>query len=104
MSRGSQGTLRSADYGRLLDLLRAAREASGLAQKEICDRLGKPRNYLIKVERGERRLDVIETFALCDAMGVDPLALMARLRGAETHDGASQDSPSETETTEPTRG
>jgi transcriptional regulator with XRE-family HTH domain len=43
--------------------------ASGLTQKEICDRLGEPKNYLIKVERGERRLDVVEIFALCEAMG-----------------------------------
>lgn len=80
MSRGSQETTRSAEYGVLLDLLRSAREASGLTQKEICDRLGKPRNYLIKVERGERRLDVIETFALCDAMGIEPIEVLTRVR------------------------
>ncbi len=80
MSRGSQETPRSAEYGVLLDLLRAARESSGLTQKEICDRLGKPRNYLIKVERGERRLDVIETFALCDAMGIEPISVLSKFR------------------------
>ncbi|RYD74964.1 MAG: XRE family transcriptional regulator [Verrucomicrobiaceae bacterium] len=76
MSRGSQQTPRSAEYGILLDLLRESRLASGLSQKEICDRLGKPRNYLIKVEGGERRLDVVELFTLCRAMGTDPLVLL----------------------------
>lgn len=80
VSRGSQDTPRSAEYGILLELLREAREASGLTQKEICDRLGKPRNYLIKVEHGERRIDVVETFALCDAIGAEPLGLLSRFR------------------------
>lgn len=78
MSRGSQETPRSPEYGVLLDLLREARLASGLTQKEICDRLGKPKNYLLKVERGERRLDVVELFALCEAMGTDAVALLTR--------------------------
>ena len=78
MSRGSQETPRSLEYGVLLGLLKEAREASGLSQKEICDRLGKPRNYLIKVEGGERRLDVVETFALCEAMGADAMAIFGR--------------------------
>ena len=76
MSRGTQSSPRSAEYGILLDLIREARVASGLTQKEICDRLGKPKNYMIKVERGERRVDVIELFALCKAMGADALQIL----------------------------
>ncbi len=68
--------MRSPEYAALLDLVRDARLASGLTQKEICDRLGKPKNYLIKVERGERRLDVVELFALCEAMGADAQKLI----------------------------
>jgi len=60
----------------LMELLKQAREASGLTQKAICDKLGKPKNYLIKVERGERRLDVVEMFALCEAMVVDPFVIL----------------------------
>jgi transcriptional regulator with XRE-family HTH domain len=62
----------------LLDLLEEARLGSGMSQKEICDKLGKPKNYLIKVERGERRLDVVELFALCEAMGSDALNIIGR--------------------------
>ena len=78
MSRGSQETPRSAEYWTLLDLLKEARLASGFAQKEICDKLGKPRNYVLKVERGERRLDVVELFALCAAMGTNAMELLGR--------------------------
>ncbi len=82
MSRGSQETPRSPEYGVLLDLLREARLASGMTQKEICDKLGKPKNYLIKVERGERRLDVVELFALCEAMGKEPIEVLTRFQSS----------------------
>lgn len=78
VSRGSQETLTSADWEVLLGLLKEARVASGLQKKEICDRLRKPKNYVLKVERGERRLDVVELFALCEAMGADATALLVR--------------------------
>lgn len=73
MSRGRQESVTSPEYGVLIDLIRQARIGSGLTQKEICDRLGKPKNYLIKIDRGERRLDLIELVRLCEAMGLDPL-------------------------------
>lgn len=92
MSRANQESVRSREYGALLDLVREARLASGLSQKAICDRLGKPRNYLLKVEGGERRIDVVELFQLCSAMGVSPMALLSafdtRIRSlAEGHGG-----------------
>ena len=77
MSRGTVETLRSPEYARLIELVKDARIRSGLTQKQICDRLGKPKNYLIKVERGERRLDVVELFRLCDVISADPLVLLS---------------------------
>jgi len=53
-----------------------------MTQKAICDQLGKPKNYLIKVERGERRLDVIELFRLCAAVGADPMEILKRFASA----------------------
>jgi transcriptional regulator with XRE-family HTH domain len=82
VSRGTQSSPRSAEYGILLQLIREARLASSMSQKEICDRLGKPKNYLIKVEGGERRLDVVELFELCRAMETDADALLARFSEA----------------------
>jgi transcriptional regulator with XRE-family HTH domain len=76
VSRGSQPSPRKPEYAKLIELVREARIASKLQQKEICDRLAKPKNYLNKVERGERRLDVVELFELCQAMEVDAIALL----------------------------
>ena len=76
MSRGSQESTRSVEYAALLDVLKEHRLASGLSQAEICRTLGRPRNYVLKIERGERRVDVVELFAYCRAMGVDPLSVL----------------------------
>lgn len=76
MSRGSQETLRSPEYQVLIELLKVEWKGSGKTQKEICDALGKPKNYLIKIEKGERRIDVIEVFRLCAVLEVDTLSLL----------------------------
>jgi transcriptional regulator with XRE-family HTH domain len=47
-----------------------------MVQQELADRLGKPQSFVAKVERGERRIDVIEFIAIATAIGRDPLRLM----------------------------
>jgi transcriptional regulator with XRE-family HTH domain len=64
-------TLHSPDYARLLALLKQARKDSGIVQQELADRLGKPQSFVAKVERGERRIDVIEFIAIAKAIGRD---------------------------------
>lgn len=78
MSRGNQESVRSPEYQVLIDLLKEAWTNSGQTRKAICDKLGKSKNYLNKIERGERRLDVIEVFRLCEAIGVDPMMLLGQ--------------------------
>lgn len=78
MSRGNQESVRSPEYQVLIDLLKEAWMNSGQTRKAICDKLGKPKNYLNKIEKGERRLDVVEVFRLCDAIGVEPMTLLTQ--------------------------
>jgi transcriptional regulator with XRE-family HTH domain len=47
-----------------------------LTQADLADRLGMTQSWVSKCERGERRLDVVELRAFCDAMGVGFLAFM----------------------------
>lgn len=49
-----------------------ARESRGLKQVEVAARLGLPASYLSKVEKGTRRLDVIEFIRIAEALGADP--------------------------------
>ncbi len=53
-----------------LEQLRNAREEKGLTQIELADRLGQTQSFVSKVERGERRLDIVELHAFCIAIGV----------------------------------
>jgi transcriptional regulator with XRE-family HTH domain len=56
-----------------------ARERTGLRQNELSARLGMPASYLSKIEKGTRRLDVIELVRICEAMEVDPAEILREL-------------------------
>lgn len=72
-------SLHSEAYAALIDVLVSARKEAGLTQQQVADRLGKPQSFVSKVERGERRIDVIEFSAVAEAIGITPTALLTRL-------------------------
>lgn len=59
------------EYSLFLEQLRNAREERGLSQTEVAQRLGQTQSFVSKVERGERRLDIVELRAVCSAIGVE---------------------------------
>ena len=61
-------TLRSDAHAYLCESLKRAREAAGLTQATVAERLGRPQSYVAKTESGERRLDVVEFVALAQAL------------------------------------
>lgn len=70
-------------YGELLTLLVSTRKAAGVTQVELAKRLKRPQPFVSYVERGERRVDVVEFVAIARALAVDPnelfIALLKRL-------------------------
>ena len=58
-------SLNSRRYARLLQVLRAARDEAGLTQAEVCAKLQAHASFISKVEKGDRRLDVVELADLC---------------------------------------
>jgi transcriptional regulator with XRE-family HTH domain len=58
------------DYQVLTELLRAVREDAGITQVELAKRLKQTQSYVSKVERGERRLDVVQLRWFCQALGM----------------------------------
>jgi transcriptional regulator with XRE-family HTH domain len=58
------------EYRVLLDLLTKYRQASGLTQVELAKELGQSQSFISKVERGDRRLDVIQLRTICQTLGV----------------------------------
>lgn len=71
-------TLYRTENSVLREMLRDAREQAGLTQSDVSRSIGKSQTFLSDVERGVRRLDVIELWEICQAMGVDLTAFVAR--------------------------
>lgn len=59
-------------YDRLREKLLQMRTAAGFTQRDLAQRLGRERSFVSRIELGERRLDLVEFFWLCEACGQDP--------------------------------
>lgn len=64
-------TIYRPEYVALLALLKRHRAASGLTQTQCSEALGKPQSFMSDVEKGTRRLDVIQLRDLCQKFGVE---------------------------------
>ena len=64
------GTLLSRHHAALRVLLRELRVENGLTQTMLAERLGKPQSFVSKYESGERNLDLIEIYRICEACGI----------------------------------
>ncbi|MFO0905827.1 MAG: helix-turn-helix transcriptional regulator [Pirellulales bacterium] len=66
------------EYEILRTLIREYREAAGLTQVELAERIGETQSYVSKVERGERRLDLVQLGVFCKAIGVSLNVVVSR--------------------------
>lgn len=64
------------EYAVLCTLLREKRLAAGLQQAEVSARLKRRQPFVSDVERGVRRIDLIELQDLVDVYGVDLIDLI----------------------------
>jgi transcriptional regulator with XRE-family HTH domain len=65
-------SIHTAEHLALRELLVEVRKSAGLAQHEVASLIGRPQSFVAKYEGGERRIDVIEFFAIARALGRDP--------------------------------
>lgn len=72
-------TIFTREYRVVLRLLREARRDAGLTQVDLAKKLAITQSLLSKIERGDRRIDVIELRAFCTAVGVGLLEFIRRL-------------------------
>jgi transcriptional regulator with XRE-family HTH domain len=75
-------------YIEFISKLRSARRAEGLTQFALGKLLKKPQAFVSKVERCERRLDLVEAAEWCFALGIPleqvvPNALILKLEAAK---------------------
>ena len=59
--------------------LAAARREANLTQIEAAERLGRTQTFISEIERGLRRVDVLEIILIARAFRADPLKLFAEI-------------------------
>jgi transcriptional regulator with XRE-family HTH domain len=68
-------TIFGGDHAKLVAALIEARKRAGLTQDQLARRLGRDQTFLSLIERGQRRIDVIEFITIAKAMDVGPAEL-----------------------------
>lgn len=56
-----------------------ARIDAGLLQAELGLRIGRDQSFISNIERGQRRIDVLEALVIAKALNLDPIDFYARL-------------------------
>lgn len=67
------------EYDRLRAAIVEARQAAGLSQLELAQRIGRNSSHVTLLERGQRRIEFLEFYRLVRAMEQDPAAVAARV-------------------------
>lgn len=65
-----------SEYDVFLTLLKSRRVNAGLTQAHCSTALGRPQSFISDVERGVRRLDIIQIYDLCNVLGCDVVELI----------------------------
>jgi len=66
----------------LCSLLRKLRKESGHTQADVAKQMQWPQSYVSRYESGERRVDPVELYYICDAIGISFPEFAARYEKA----------------------
>jgi transcriptional regulator with XRE-family HTH domain len=66
-------------YRHVVDVLVEARKESGFTQADVAKRIGKGQSFISQIEGSQRRVDVLEFFAIANAMEAEALALLSEI-------------------------
>ena len=72
-------TIFGGPHGSLVELVIEARKAAGITQTELARRIGRDQTLVSLIERGQRRIDVLEFIDLAKALEVEPDEMFDRL-------------------------
>ncbi len=62
-------SIHSDEYQAVLKKLVEMRKSAGFTQQQLADALQREQSFVWRIEKGERRLDVVEFFWVCEALG-----------------------------------
>src|SRR5262245_35511028 len=66
-------TIGSPCHEALIKLLKEKRQARGIRQAEVAKKMKKQQNWMSRIEKGDRRLDVCQFLQLADLIDFDPI-------------------------------
>lgn len=67
------------DQRRLVETLVEARRIAGVRQVDLADRLGRTQAFVANIERGERRVTILEFIAIAEGLEMPPADLFSTL-------------------------
>lgn len=74
-------TVFTGAHKHVVEILTSARKEAGLTQTQLGNRIGRDQSFISLIEGAQRRVDILEFFALARALGYEPLELVNRLLG-----------------------
>lgn len=78
-SRTTSPGFRDQRYRDVIERLAARRQELNLTQQNVADRIGLHKQFVSRVELGERRLDFVELVDFARALDLDPAELVAEI-------------------------
>jgi len=69
----------TSEYKCVLDKLVEMRKSAGLTNRQLAEKLQRENSFVWRIEHGERRLDVLEFFWVCNALGYDAAEVYSEL-------------------------
>jgi len=71
----------SDEYGIVREVLIGARHEAKLSQRALAARLGKTGSHVAMIERGQRRVDLLEFCRIAESLGISADVLVQRIAG-----------------------
>jgi DNA-binding XRE family transcriptional regulator len=72
-------TIRTKRHQQLIEILVAERKRRGITQVGLAEQLGVSQTWIVRLESGGRRLDVVEFMALAEVIGFSPVKIIKTL-------------------------
>jgi transcriptional regulator with XRE-family HTH domain len=72
-------TVFTGAHKHLVEVLIAARKEAGLTQVQVAKALGKDQSFISIIEGSQRRVDVLEFYAIARALGKDPIEMFSQV-------------------------
>jgi transcriptional regulator with XRE-family HTH domain len=69
-------------YEKVMAELVKMREKAGLTQRQLASKLNRECSFVWRIEKGERRLDLVEFFWVCRACNAEPSKTYSKLVSA----------------------